>query len=166
MSRASLVQTYIDALPFAAVAVVQTASGTRVAIGGEIAAGETAVARYFFRPLHIELVLGAAGLGDGPVDQAPDVVAARLIGAAKSVGAPFRTAAEIRANAKIEVDRIVAHVQVAGLVGELKEINKQYRAYRLAQVAKAERALPYSAFLERRYTVGIVKEVAAVGRKI
>jgi len=160
VSRASLIETYISALPFAPVAIVAAGGGCRIEVGG------TSKPAFYFKLTHIELVLGAAGLSCGPVDQPPDAVAARLEKAARAMGAPFQTAAEIRKAAGQEVDKIVAHVQVAGLVGELKEINKQYRAYRLAQVAKAERALSYSAFLERRYTVGIVKEVAAVGRMI
>jgi hypothetical protein len=73
---------------------------------------------------------------------------------------------EIRKAAKREVDKIVAHVQVAGLTGELKEINRQYREYRLARIAKGERAMPYSAFLERRYTLGLVRSIARCGRMI
>jgi hypothetical protein len=50
--------------------------------------------------------------------------------------------------------------------GGLKQINKQYKAYRQAQIARAEKAVPYSKFLELRYTVSIVRNVAATGRAI
>jgi hypothetical protein len=51
-------------------------------------------------------------------------------------------------------------------VAGLREINKQYRAYRLAMVAKAERARPYSRYLEEHYTISIVRSVASVGRMV
>lgn len=64
MSRELLVEAYVSALPFAAVAIVQTAGGgcrIETAAPGE-------VARYYFKPSHVDLVLGAAGLADGPID--------------------------------------------------------------------------------------------------
>jgi hypothetical protein len=36
----------------------------------------------------------------------------------------------------------------------------------LAAIARAEKAQPYRAFIEQRYTVGIVRRVAANGRAI
>jgi hypothetical protein len=156
----------VSALPFAAVAVVAVpGGGCRVEMAAQCAPGETIAKLYYFKPSHIELVLGAAGLGDGPVAAAPDAVAALLEKAARAMHAPYETAAEIRA-AEQEVDKIVAKVAATGQAGGLREINRQYREYRLAKVARAERALPYAAFLERRYTVGIVRNVAAVGRMI
>jgi hypothetical protein len=50
--------------------------------------------------------------------------------------------------------------------GGLKQINRPYKAYRQAQIARAERAVPYSKFLEQRYTVSIVRNVAMTGRMI
>jgi hypothetical protein len=98
MSRESLVREYISALPFAPVAVVAIPNGgCRVAVGGEIAPGETTIEKYYFKPLHIELLLSAAGLGDGPIDQSPGAVAALIERTAKSMRAPYETAAELRA---------------------------------------------------------------------
>jgi Na+/proline symporter len=57
-------------------------------------------------------------------------------------------------------------VEATNQAGGLREINKQYRAYRLAQVAKAERATSYAAFVEQRYTVTIVRSVASMSRMI
>ena len=42
--------------------------GCRVETAAQGAPGET-IARYFFKPSHIDLVLGAAGLADGPIDK-------------------------------------------------------------------------------------------------
>jgi hypothetical protein len=41
----------------------------------------------------------------------------------------------------------------------------QYKAYRLAQIAKAEAATPYTVFLQR-FTASIVRDVAMTGRMI
>jgi hypothetical protein len=129
----------------------------RVAVGG------TSAPAFYFKLTHVELILSAAGLHCGQIDQPPDVVAARLEKAAESVGAVWKGAAEIRKTAERQVDKIIAEVKVAGMLGDLKQVNRQYRAYRLAKGAEA---LPYSAFLERRYTATIVQEVAASGRMI
>lgn len=80
------------------------------------------------------------------------------------MGAPFQTAAQLRVDAEKEVDKIVEKVAASNQSGGLREINKQYRAYRLAQVAKAEKATSYAAFIEQHYTISIVRSVAAVGK--
>jgi hypothetical protein len=167
VSRESLVQTYVDALPFAPIAIVAIpGDGSRVAVGGDLAAGETTVARYFFKPLHIEIVLSAAGLADNPIDEEPAVVAVRLQKAARAMHAPYETAAEIRAAAEKEVDKILEKVEATNQAGGLRELNKSYKAYRQRQIARAERAAPYSKFIEDHYTLGIVRSVASVGRMI
>jgi hypothetical protein len=165
MSRASLIDAYVSALPFAPVAIVQTAGGCRVAVGGEIAPGETTIAKYYFKPIHIELLLGAAGLTDGAINKPPKVVAVLLEKTARRMHAPYETETEIRAAAKLQVAEITARVKASNQSGGLKQINRQYKLYRQQQIAKAEKALPYSKFLER-YTATIVRDVAATGRPI
>jgi hypothetical protein len=49
--------------------------------------------------------------------------------------------------------------------GGLKQVNAEYRRYRMGQVAKCEKAIPYSAFLQR-FTASLVRNVAATGRMI
>lgn len=96
MSRADLIQAYITALPFAPVAVVATTGGRcRVAVGGEPAPGEKLKRQFYFKASHIELVLGAAGLTDSPVDQPPDAIAARLEKTARRLHAPYDLIPEI-----------------------------------------------------------------------
>jgi hypothetical protein len=80
----------------------------------------------------------------------------------KEHGAPFQTAAALRADAEKEVDKIVARVEATSQAGGLRQLNRSYKAYRAQQIAKAERAQPYSKFLEERYTAKIVRSVAAV----
>jgi hypothetical protein len=163
MSRESLLETYISALPFTAVAVVPIdGGGCRIETG---APGETIERLYYFKPSHVDLVLDAAGLADGPIDQPPDAVATLIERTAVAMGAPFETAAEIRAAAKQEVDKIIDRVEAMRQNGGIKEINARYKAYRLAQMAKAEKAMPYGKFIER-FTAVMVRDVAMTGRVI
>jgi hypothetical protein len=70
------------------VAIVAIAGGgCRVETAAQGAPGET-IARYFFKPSHIDLVLGAAGLADGPIDKAPAAVAGLIEKTAATMGAP------------------------------------------------------------------------------
>lgn len=130
------------------------------------------IARYFFKPNHIELVLGAAGLGCGveistPAGIAsPTAVAALLERTARSMGAPLETEAEIRAEAEQEVAKIVAKVAASNQSGGLKQWNTAYKQYRRAQIAKAEKAIPYSAYLQRVIVATMVRNVAMTGRMV
>lgn len=49
--------------------------------------------------------------------------------------------------------------------GGMKQIYRQYKAYRLAQSAKGETAIPYLKFLQR-FTASMVRDVAISGRMI
>jgi hypothetical protein len=92
-------------------------------------------------------VLGAAGLADGPIDQPPAAVAALIERTARSMGAPHtRRPPEIRAAAEIQVAEIVARVKASNQAGGLKQVNRSYKAYRQAQIAKAEKATSYAKF--------------------
>ena len=166
MSRASLVQVYLDSLPFCRLAIVQTAGGCRVAVGGETAPGETVAATYYLKPLHVELLLTAAGLTDGPTDQAPDIVAARLEKTARTMHAPYESETELRAVAEKQVDEIQERVRATNQAGGLSALNKAYKQYRAHQIDNAQRAIGYNAYIEQHYTIGIVRSVASVGRMI
>jgi hypothetical protein len=170
MSRESLVEAYVSAMPFAAVAIVAVpGSGCRVETGAPGAPGE--IARYYFKPSHVDLVLGAAGLGtdqlkDGTVQKlTPAAIAALIERTAAAIGAPFETAAELRAAATLEVEKVVAKVEAMRQAGRLKQVNAEYKAYRQRQVARCEKATPYTVFL-RRFTAGLVRDVATTGRTI
>ena len=166
MSRESLIEAYVAALPFAAVAIVAVpGGGCRVETAAPGAPGEAIAQQYYFKPSHIELVLGAASLADGPIDQSPDAVAALIERTAVAMGAPYQTAAELRADAEKEVDKIVAKVEAARQAGGMKQTNRQYKAYRLAQIAKGEKATSYSVFFQR-FVTSMVRDVAVTGRMI
>jgi hypothetical protein len=166
MARSDLIKSYIESLPFGAISVVASAGGgCRVAVGGELLPGEAAIATYWVRPLHLELVLGAAGLGDGPLDQSPVAIASLIRGAAKGVGAPMQTEKQLRAAAEIEVDKILERVRASNQAGGMKLINKQFKRYRLAQLEKAEPAVGYQKFIEP-FVMTMLRQVAMTGRMI
>jgi hypothetical protein len=76
------------------------------------------------------------------------------------------TARSLRAAAEKQVAEITERVKAANQSGGLKQWNAAYRQYRLAQVAKAQKAMPYSAYLERVVIATMVRDVAASGRAI
>jgi hypothetical protein len=83
---------------------------------------------------------------------------------ARAMHAPFETGAAAAAEQQVAAvqARVAARIQSGGL----REINRQYRSYRLAQVARAEKAQPYQLFVEQHFTVGLVRATAATGRMI
>jgi hypothetical protein len=83
---------------------------------------------------------------------------------ASSMGVP-PPAAELRAEAEQAVTDAVAKIEAMRRNGDLKDANAKYKAYRLAMMERGQRALPYSAFLERR-TATILRNVAATGRMV
>jgi hypothetical protein len=132
----------------------------------EIAEGETIERQLYFKANHIELVLGAAGLTDSPIDQAPAAVAGAIERTARSIGAPFQTAADLRIDAEKEVDKIIDRVKATNQAGGLHQLNKAYKIYRQQQIDRAERAISYNRYLEEKYTLRIIRSVASVGRMV
>jgi hypothetical protein len=166
MSRSDLIRAYLDALPFVPLAIVPIGGGgCRVETGAPGAPPGEAVAIFYFKASHLDLVLGAAGLGDGPIDQSPVAVAALIRGTAKGMGAPYQTAAGLRADAEREVDKILERVRASNSAGGLQQVNRSYKAYRQAQLAKAEKAVPYSKFVEP-FVMTILRQIATAGRMV
>ena len=163
-SRETLIEAYIAALPLAAVAIVSNADGKRcrIEMGGDLAPGETIQSRLYLKPSHAELVLSAIDQ-EGWTDQAPGTVAALIEQTATNLGARFQSPDDLRRAAESAVADIVAKVEGMNQAGGLKEINTKYKLYRQRQVAKAEKAMPYSAFIHR-FTLKMVEQVAAMVR--
>ncbi len=104
-------------------------------------------ARYFFKPSHVDLLLstiGPEGLSGKPAAALADAI----VQAAATLGAPIRTLGELQAEAERQVAEITARIRVANQTGDLRQVNRQYKAYRLQQLAKGEKATSYSAFIE------------------
>jgi hypothetical protein len=90
---------------------------------------------------NLDLVLGAAGLAYGLSNQPPREVAALIERTARRMHAPYDDAAELRKAAEIQVAAAQERVQCMNQAGGLREINTQYKAYRQAQIARAERTI-------------------------
>jgi hypothetical protein len=164
MSRADLIQTYISGLQLTEVAIVGAGKQCRIHTGGhgEIAPGEIVQHRYFFKSSHVELVLltiGPEGLSAKPAA----ALAELIVQAAASIGAPYRSPAQVRKGAEVAVAEITERVRIANQRGGMKLINRKYRAYRQQQLAKGEKATSYAAFIEP-FVATMVKQVA--GRTI
>jgi hypothetical protein len=164
VSREALIQAYISGLNLAEVAIVGAGRQCRV-ITGEIAPGEPVACCYYFKASHAELLLRhdrpgwhvrPAGGRAGGADRA----------GGGTLGAPYQTPDALRKAAAEQVAEIVERVKTAGLSGRLKRWNAAYKQYRVAQVAKAEPAIPYAAFLEQVVTLPTVKQLAMTGRTV
>jgi hypothetical protein len=167
VSRTDLIQTYIEALNLTEVAIVGAGRQCRIHTDGdgEIAPGEPIAHRYFFKPSHAELVLatiGPEGLSGQPAGALVDAIEQT----AAKLGARWQTPDGLRKAAAAQVAEIVERVKTAGLSGKLRHWNARYKQYRLGQVAKAEPAIPYAAFIERSVTLPTIREIAASGRTV
>jgi hypothetical protein len=135
MSRADLIQTYIEALNLTEVAVVGAGKRCRIQTG-EIAPGEPVASRYYFKASHAELVLATIGKED-VTGKPPAALVDAIERAAAMLGAPFQTPDGLRKAAAEQVAEIVERVKMAGLSGKLKRWNAAYRQYRLGQLEKS-----------------------------
>jgi hypothetical protein len=164
MSRADLIQTYIEALNLTAIAVVSDGRRGRIT-EGEPAEGEKIKRQFYFKSSHAELVLMMIDL-EGLSGKPPAALVGAIEQAAAKLGAPYQTAGELRAEAERQVAEITARIKAAGLSGALRQWNTRYRQYRLAQIDKSEPAIPYAAFLEMAVILPTVRNIAASGRMI
>jgi hypothetical protein len=167
MSRADLVQTYIEALNLTPVAIVGAGRRCRIHTDGDgdLAPGEPVAHRFYFKPSHAELVLatiGPEGLAGRPAGALVDAIERT----AAMLGAPHQTPEQLHKAAADQVAEITARVKAAGLSGRLKRWNAAYKQYRLAQLEKSEPAIPYANYIEQAVTLPTVKQIAQSGRTV
>jgi hypothetical protein len=165
MSRADLIQTYIEALNLTSVVGAGKLCRIHTDGDGEIPPGEPVACRYFFKPSHAELVLATIGQ-DGMSGQPVATLAGAIEQTAATLGAGWQTPDTLRKGAAEQVDEIVERVKAAGLSGRLKMWNKRYKQYRVAQLEKSEPAIPYASYIERAVTLPTVKQLAMTGRTV
>jgi hypothetical protein len=111
---------------------------------------------WFAKPAHAELVLigvqndihdAGAAHSDGWIDLSARKVRDLVINVAAALGARWRTAAELRTDASKAVEEIIMSVEASRQSGGLAKVNTSYKIYRQQQIAKGEKAIPYSAHL-------------------
>jgi hypothetical protein len=146
--RANLVQTYIDALPGTVVSIVSSADGKSSKIETLKEVAGIVHARLRFKDSHAELVLGACGVR-GWTDMPPASLLQLITSTAEGLGARPRSDDDVTAAAKEVVAVVIAKVDAMRQNGGLAQVNAAYKRYRLAQVAKGEKAISYSAHLTR-----------------
>jgi len=101
VSRASLVEAYISALPFAAVAIVSDGLRCRIEIGG------TSAPAFYFKPSHLELVLASIDQ-ESLAGKPPAAVASAIEQAAAMLEAPFQTPLDSRSTRSQHASRLRA----------------------------------------------------------
>lgn len=107
--------------------------------------GPTLETLWFSKPQHAEIVF--AQCPEGWVDCTAAELLDTVVNTAATLGASFRTTAEVEAEAASAVAEITAKVEEMRRSGDLAKVNATYKAYRVSQSAKGEKAIPYSAHL-------------------
>jgi hypothetical protein len=111
---------------------------------------------WFARPAHAELVALRCGQDfnatgamrdNGWVNLPPGEVLEKVKNVAALLGAKWQTQGAIERDAEQVVADIVRRVKEARMDGEMKQVNAEYRRYRLAQIEQGEPAIPYSAHI-------------------
>jgi hypothetical protein len=161
--RTGLVETYIAALPGIVVSIVSSADGTQSRFEtGAVDAAAVVHVRLYFKASHAELVLSACGIS-GWTDMPPASLLQLIASTAEDLGARPQSDHDVAAAAKEAIAVVVAKVEAMNQNGGLKQINTAYKRYRLAQVAKGEKAVSYAAHLAK-FTQSLVAEVAKFAR--
>jgi hypothetical protein len=111
---------------------------------------------WFSKPQHAELVLlqslddfaaDGRSRGNGWLVSPPREVRDKIVNVAAMLGAIWQTEAELRTVASNVVEEIIVSVEKSRRDGGLAQVNASYKIYRQRQVARGEKAVPYSAHL-------------------
>jgi hypothetical protein len=155
--RDALVEAYMEALPARTVFVLAGPGGRPSKIASDSGEKLDIVAEFWFaKAAHADLVwmrvqsnLQAVDVmhGEGWIDLPAREVRDTIVGVAADLGASWCTADEVRAQASIAVEKIITHVEHQRREGGLAQVNATYKIYRQQQIAKGEKAIPYSAHL-------------------
>lgn len=173
--RASLVDAYRDGLGLAAIAVIAGAAGVRIAAAdgaedGALGAGETFHVRWWCRrAIEAERIVTAVksrwrrhqSRFEG-ADAVP-FACESILDAARLLNVALQTDQEVIDAALAVAARIDSEVDGMQRRGELKSINKSYRAYRIEASARGEPVLRYQDWMGG-YKDKLVRQLAATLR--
>src|SRR5579864_1559748 len=162
--RDELVRAYVEALEIRPLIVLSVPGGQPSKISPSPEKKLQQVdALWFAKPQHAELVHAHAmrdleSIGalrpHGWIDLQGREVRDTLANVAAYLGASFRSMAEVQRDAGAAVERVLVSVENARKSGALAQVNASYKAYRTAQLARNEPAIPYSAHLAK-FTLGL-----------
>lgn len=181
--RTVLIDAFREGLGLAAIAAIRGPAGIRyqaAASGnesGRLAAGETIAARWWCRrgddALRVataatrglrsrvspdEPTLAANGAAPPPSD-----IAEAIAGAAKRQHVAIYSDADILREAENIIRRVEAELESLQRAGEMKSVNRSYRAYRMDASARGEKVRPYANWLND-YSANLVRQLAAALR--
>lgn len=144
MNREALVKAYIGALDACTLVILAGPDGLSGVCPGP-ATEPPFDTLWFAKQQHAELVL--AQCPEGWCSLSPAVLRDEVVNAAASLGASFRTTAEVEVDASNAVEEIIMQVENRRQNGDLAKVNRDYKAYRQAQVARGQKAVSYSTHL-------------------
>jgi hypothetical protein len=170
-TRARLVAAYRQGLGLAAIAVIASPHGVRIAAGAEaedekITAPESAQKRWWCRRANDADDIAAAAtarLRRRNAQTAADAVSyagETVVRAAKQRNVDLYSDDDILAHATNAIARIDAELEQLRHSGDLRSVNKSYQTYRLDAVARRERVVPYAQWM-LGYKENLVRQLAA-----
>lgn len=170
--RARLIAAYREGSAVAAIAVICSPAGIRLAAAGQgeagaLAAGETIHARWWCRRVvDAERVVAAAAARLRRCDSSSATLAAASIGsAATKLHVALQSEQELIDEALIVIERIDGEVDRMQRSGELKSVNKSYRTYRIETTARGERVQRYQDWMAE-YRANLIRKLAAALRSL
>lgn len=191
--RSALIAAYREGLGLAAVVVTHGPAGARIRAAKEGASGTldvgAAEARWWCRRVADAERLAAAAMrrlrpcesqsGAAPVaapqgacpaasDNASNALALAaeaIAEAAKRLNVTLFSDEEIAAEAMAVVARVDEEIERLHRSGDLKSVNKSYRAYRIETSARGEKALRYAEWMDK-YRANLVRQLAAALRYV
>jgi hypothetical protein len=184
--RAALIAAYREGLGLAALAVIHDAAGARIVTvsdGRDHAAagvGDAVAPQWWCRRAadaervataatarlrRLESKDDSAALSAAGVPPSPGVISAVVERTAKRLQVKLYADEEIAADAQSIIMRVEEEIGNLQRTGQLKSINKSYRAYRLEVSARGEKASPYADWLNK-YRANLVRQLAAALRYV
>jgi len=167
-SDGPLVAAYRDGLGLTAVLVMAGADGVQIAAGRQT---DLAAMRWWCRrtgdaervaaAATARLRRGAARGGAATAAAAGESIEA----AARRLNVTLRSDGDICAEAAAVIARVGEEIERLARSGELKSVNKSYRAYRIEASARGERVLRYADWMSK-YKEKLVRELAAALRYV
>lgn len=150
------IQAYLEAKQPQGIAVIagpasETARLVRITSLQEQPDGTVFDMIWFERSMHADAVMEHCECADTAaprwLSMTPLQLRDRIIDAAASLGADWSTTEELTEHAAAVVAEITQKVDTMRQSGALADLNSNYKNYRQQQIAKGEKAKPYSAFL-------------------
>jgi hypothetical protein len=185
-NRAALVAAYRDGLGVAGLAVIHGSAATQIATVGDgcehlpASVGAPVAAQWWCRRATDAQRVAAAATArlrrpesrDGPAARSaigsspsPSDIIAAIEHAAKRLHVTLYSDEEISADAARGIARVDEEIETLQRAGQLKSVNRSYRAYRIEASARGEKVAPYADWF-KKYRANLVRQLAAALRYV